>query len=366
MHPIFGYCFLTIFISLCIVSPSAAQTEHQALIWRGFEHKWTYNHRINRLGNFVQFEQGKPMSYHSSASGIGRDSTFFTSHYSFIESPCVFFKEGKVEIKLFGKEKQLLTKTVEVTIPAKDYLQNRNKYVTLINGFDLRAVDRADKIQLLRLNISNARYAPALQELRFEVQVALVVNCQSFECARFNQRATYKLQLNYLIIAADGDDFYASTLGFSRSYPWDKRNEYEGLPKERLMYGFPGGVYPEVALGVKSLALTLDKEHWTLEYHANVEPLSYDAESGIARFDLDLFFKEWQHGMKQHSATPKQSKFSSKRKGWCIVDMDVLLMQFREAKVVHKKHSGQMYWEGMNTPSSGNKALSSTPLQFFD
>lgn len=51
-----------------------AQTENTAVVWRGFEHSWSYNHRINRIGNYVKMVSNDPYGYHASASGLGSDT----------------------------------------------------------------------------------------------------------------------------------------------------------------------------------------------------------------------------------------------------------------------------------------------------
>lgn len=69
---------------------------NKAIIWRGMEHKWTYNHRINRMGNYVSFDGKKGYSLHSSATGLGSDSSFSKTYYTYVESPNLFFKEIEV------------------------------------------------------------------------------------------------------------------------------------------------------------------------------------------------------------------------------------------------------------------------------
>lgn len=337
---------------------------NQAVIWRGFEHSWTYNHRINRLGNYITQNANEVISCHTSASGLGADSTTFTSHYSFVQSPNVSFQAGKVDIKLYGKEKHLITKTIEIAVPAKEGLKNKEQYITMLNGFDLRAVDRADKIQLLRLSVENAEYAPAINEIRFYLRVTLVVNCQSFECSRFDQKTTYNLSVHYLIAAGDTKDLVSTPKMITKDYPWGRKNEYHHVSDKQYIIGKKEEHYNNALLGIKSMALTLDDAHWTVEYHNNITPLIYNKETGRLNFASDLFFKEWQQGMKTMSAKPQHSKFSSKKKGWCVLDVGITMLQFKEAEIVHQKHGGSMFWEGFNAPSSDDKAIYEQPLVY--
>ncbi|MCP4438036.1 MAG: hypothetical protein GY810_03755 [Aureispira sp.] len=357
--------FWRLLLCYCICFNSALFAQNnQAVVWRGFEHSWTYNHRINRLGNYITQNNNKLTSCHASASGLGADSTTFTSHYSFVKSPNVAFQAGKKDIKLYGKEKHLITKIIEIAVPAKEGLKNKDEYITLLNGFDLRAVDRADKIQLLRLSVENAEYAPAVNEIRFYLRVTLVVNCQSFECSRFNQKTTYNLSIHYLIAAGDTEYLTERPKMLTKDYPWGKKDEHHHTSDKRYIIGKKDGEYQNALLGIKSMALTLDDAHWTVEYHNNITPLDYNKETGRLDFAADLFFKEWQQGMKTMSAKPQHSKFSSKKKGWCVLDVGISLLQFKEAEIVHKKHGGSMFWEGFNAPSSDGKAMYEQPLVF--
>lgn len=342
----------------------AQHDTHQTVIWRGFEHSWTYNHRINRLGNYIEMNEDRIRSCHASASGLGADSTYYYSHYTFVESPHVGFHSGVVSIKLYGKEKQLLTKQIEVSVPAPEGLKNKEQYITMLNGFDLMAVERADKIQLLRIAIEDAEYAPAINEIRFYLKVALVVNCQSLECSRFNQKTTYKLDVHYLIAAGDRTDLNATPKMLTKHYPWGRKDEFHHTAEKHYMLGRGGEAYENAALGIKSMALTLDAAHWTVEYHNNVTPLNYNRDVARLDFSLDLFFKEWQQGMKTQSARPGLSKFSSKKKGWCVLDTGIVLLQFKKADILHQKHKGVLYWEGLNATSSSPKAESKKTLNF--
>lgn len=331
--------------------------DNKAVVWRGFQHSWTYNHRINRIGSFVRMQGDTVAVTYCSASGVGADSTYFTNFYSLIEGEDVAFYSGVEPVKLYGKEKQLITKEIEVVVPVPPDFQGKDKYITLLNGFDLQAVGRADKLQLLRLSVEDAWYASALKELHFKLKVAIVVNCQSFECSRFNQKTTYDLQVHYLIIAGNDEDFLATSTVFTKSYPWNRKDEYIAAPEKNLIYG-KNRLYSQATLGIKSIAVTLNEAHWTVQYHCNAGPLSYNAESGTMDFALDLFFKEWLPGMKELSARPQFSKLSSKKRGWCVLDMGVSLLQFEHARIEHHKHSGSMYWPGFNASPNDPRARS--------
>lgn len=350
MNYTFKY-IITLFFLISICDFSAGQSSHQSVIWRGFEHSWTYNHRINRLGNYAKIDKDSIELAHLSASGLGADSTLFTNHYSIVESQTCLFKSGEVSIKLYGKEKQLITKRIEVSVPIDAKFKGFDQFTGLLNGFDIKAVDRADKIQLLRISIEDPEYAPAIEELRFYLNVSLVTNCQSFECSRFNQHATYDLQVFYNVIASKNEDLFVTPKTITKNYSWDRKDEYHHTPEKNYIIGDISGNYVNAFIGIKSLALTLNSAHWTVEYNNNITPLAYNGASGRMDFSTDLFFKEWQQGMKSFSAKPEYSKFSSKKRGWCVLDLGICMIQMKQANIKHLKRSGQMYWPGFNANS---------------
>lgn len=349
-------CCLIVLGCLSMVIKLEAQN-HQAVIWRGFEHSWTYNHRINRVGDYVQRKQDSLLVYHTSASGSGADSTHFTSHYTLIESPAVAFHEGVVNVKLYGKEKQLISKDIEVSIPVPEGFAKQDLYATVLNGFDLKALGRADKIQLLRLSVDDAQYTEASSELRFNLKIAIVVNCQSFECSRFNQKTTYDMNIHYLIITGSDESWAATSQTITKSYPWGKKHELNHLPGKHTIYG-KGGGYANATIGIKSMAITLDAAHWTIEYHNNATPLKYDEKTGRMHFATDLSFKEWHQGMQKMSAKPEHSRFSSRKEGWCVLDVGVVLLQFKTAKIEQGKYKKSMYWMGLNASPDHSDAVS--------
>lgn len=362
------HLFKTLIFCCCCFSLLSAQNtltnaSHKGLIWRGFDHSWTYNHRINRLGNYVCMgDSATPSCCHTSASGLGADSTFFTSYYSLIESPNLAFQEGVLNIKLYGKEKQLLTKTVEVNIPATAATRNQEEYVSLLNGFDIKAMRAADKLKLLRISVEEAYYAPEVDEIRFKIRVSLVVNCQSIECSCFNQKTTYDLDIYYQIIAGNDQDLASTQKNISKHYPWNKKDEQLPQAEESTIRGQKSSLYPKAAVGIKSLAVTLNKAHWTVVYKANITPINYQVDKGKLNISTNLFFQEWVQGMKRMSAYPKHSQFSSKKKGWAILDMEVALIQMADAKVKHGKTSGSSFWKGKNASPDHPNACIRKPI----
>lgn len=332
------------------------QPYNKAYIWRGFQHQWTYNHRCARLGDYVQYNSGTPISVHASATGIGADSTYYSSYYTYLASPDVVFQEGDTMIRIHAREKQLIEKTVPVSIPAAAWMSGKTDYVTLLNGFDLRSDHAADKIQLLRFALEDGQYEPISHTINFTAKISIVLNCQSVECPEFSNLVEYDLDIHYLIIGLNKGDAAATSQYFTRSYSWDKKEELNELPEEKKITGDVFPVFPKATVGIKAFSFVLNEAHWMLAMNSALTPIAYNPATGNMRLSVDLLFKEWQEGMKESDAAPDKSKFSEKRKGWAVMDMDAVQLQFRSATIVYGQHSGHMFWRNSIGTVNGNGA----------
>ncbi len=352
--------------SICSCVALFSQQLHsynKAIIWRGFQHQWTYNHRCSRLGDYVQFNSGTPISVHTSATGIGADSTYFSSYYTYVASPDVVFKEGDTTIKIHTKEKRLIEKTIGFSVNADKWLQGKTDYITLINGFDLRSDHAADKIQLLRFSIEDGEYDSVTNEIHFNANISLVLNCQSIECPELNNKVIYDLDIHYLIVGLNKGEAAATEQFFTRSYSWDKKEELDEQPEKKIITGDVFPSFAQATVGIKSFSFALNEAHWMLAMNNNINPFDYDSTSSRMKLSVDLLFKEWQEGMKGSDAAPKQSKFSSKRKGWAVMDIDAVLLQLKTAKIIYGKHQGQMFWRNSIGTPYGNNAKQISDIQ---
>ena len=187
-------------------SPPTLESYNRALIWRGFEHRWTYNHRINRIGSSVSIDNGEGYCRHYSATGLGSDSTFAKTHYTYVESPNVVFKETEIKILVNGKEGDLLSKTAKVYLDLDDWMQGKSHYDVLVNGFEVKSMIKADQLQLLRFLVEDPAYTPETQQLYLQANFNLVTNCRTLECELFKNQTAYELTLHLLIIGFEEDE----------------------------------------------------------------------------------------------------------------------------------------------------------------
>lgn len=340
------------------------KSNDKALIWRGFEHKWTYNHRVNRIGSFVCNSPDKYCVNYTSATGVGADSTFFTTHYSKVETSSAKFLAVERKVLLAGKEGKLATQTLEIAIPAPVGFERLDKYITLLNGFDIQALKRADKLQSLRIHVDDGEYIPELNEIHFKLHVSLVANCQSIECARFNHKSSYDISVHVLLVAGNDESFQSSSQLFSRDYPWGRREEVHPSPIKSWIRANFHDPYDYATIAMKTVYLTLNQEHWILEWKHFVNPLNYDTETGEMAFSLNLFFKEWAFAMKRFSAVPEQSRYSSRKAGWAAINANVILLQFKDARISHHKHEGALFWNGKNEIAKTEECQSVLKVDF--
>ncbi len=349
--------FLGFFLLLGFSGTAQLQPYNKAMIWRGFTHKWTYNHRCNRIGDYVVYNDGKPQSVHVSATGLGQDSTYFKSYYTYIETPDVAFKEGKISVKIENKEKQLTEGSVLVSIPADEWMRDKGNYESLINGFDLRSDEAADKIQLMRLSIEDPNYLPNTKELQFTVHFNLVLDCQSVECPSSDNKVNYTLDVYYLLMGLEEYNTNSTEKFFTRSYSWDKKADVNERPEEKMIDGIAMPIFNYATVGIKAFSVVLNKAHWLLQFNNSFTPIKYDPQTGDMKLSVDLLFKEWQEGMKGNLVMPKQSKFAEKRKGWVVMDSDALLLQMKEAEINYMKRHGRMFWRGYNKKPERDDAV---------
>ena len=73
-------------------------------VWQGFSHYWTYNHRLNRLGDFIAQSSGEENKactlMHTAATGLGKDSATFQSRFAIVIAPDISFFAGKINFHL--------------------------------------------------------------------------------------------------------------------------------------------------------------------------------------------------------------------------------------------------------------------------
>ncbi|BDS11297.1 hypothetical protein [Aureispira anguillae] len=349
---------LSFFISTTTpLSAQKLQPYNKALIWRGFEHKWTYNHRINRIGSLVSMQKDQGYCIHYSATGLGSDSTFATTYYSYVEAPNVYFKETEVKILVNGNEGDLLTKAENIYLDLDEWMQNKAHYDVLVNGFEVKSMIKSDQLQLLQFLVEDPQYTKETQQIYLTANFNLVTNCRTLECELFKDKTAYELTLHLLILGFDEDVAEVRNSYTTRNYAWDTSVEVEELSKKLTISGQKDH-YPAACLGIKGLGIVLNEEHWLLELNNYVTPLSYNPQNGQMDSHINMKVVAWNNGMENFSVAPFKAEFAKRKSGFAMLDTNPSLIQFSNAKIKHGKSTTSLYWKGQNKSAEAPEAES--------
>jgi hypothetical protein len=365
--------FLSITPCLNLFSQSVKDTLYAdaAVLWRGFTHEWSYNHRLNRLGSYIENPldfTGFPFTAtlcHTSATGLGPDVGTFSGYYSYLAANGVSIQTGKKEIRFSGNLGDMHTASFEVLVDAKKDYTIADQHTVVINGFDILSERRSDKLQMFRLSVTEGNYIPATGQIRFTIDAAFLVRCQSIECSVLSDKFEYTITIAYLIFSASAQHLFASEQSSHRVYNWDKHAETQGaLATENNIQGIGNNLYPSAALAFKSINITLDRPHWFISWHSAINPIRYDALQGSYRYELDLLFKQWKSDMKKGSVFPSKSKFSIKRNGWAAIDGTVVMLQLSDGFVLNSHNNGAFKWTGKNQSANSDTAVNTQEIVF--
>ncbi len=320
--------------------------EDAILLWRGFYHEWDErNHRMNRLGSYIDDIDcsSSPCTgtlVHAASSGLDSDQSNYSIYYSKVAANDVGMKAGEVEFVLDGEENGVIHVTREIQVTATGNLQGRDKYLVLLNGFDLCATDEAKKPITFYVHLRDEHYDPDTGTINFFLDLWLSVDCdtaEGIECKRNHEDVTYDVMVGYVVFAGD-ESVYFTRKEFSRYYEWEKTEIIEMDPIVGSITGDTKITYPEATVGFKKILFDLenlggmkvnDEGHWFIEWDMVVRRTGYSGSTGVADLSVELMFK-------QHNG---YVLFSYRNAGNAFANVEVALIQFRDAKISHNKTS---------------------------
>lgn len=169
--------------------PDTPIAGHSALIWQGFQHAWTYNHRLNRFGSYA-LQAGampgcdQPLVVHTAASGTGGDSADFAEFATWVaDAQGVAFQSGVAETVLECQRGDPEPFVVRIEdLPLAPQLQGRDVMTVVINGFDLIATEHAEKLMTLDIEVTEPVVYDGGSRARFQIFGGLCFDCRSSEC----------------------------------------------------------------------------------------------------------------------------------------------------------------------------------------
>lgn len=347
-------------------APLQASPVQNAYIWQGFEHNWTYNHRLNRLGDYiVQADKGAEAQLcHTAATGLGADKGTYTSYYTALQSPSIWRKGGLVELHFTGTEADYHAEYLEIVVSLPPSMNaDSTHWTAILNGFDIVSNEGADKLQYFHLAVSEAMYIPNEQAIRFCVDAALVVNCRSLECHWFSHSYDYTLTMSYLLLADAKNNFQTTSYTTNIAHQWNSTTELSPKPYSNKIQGAKNEQFNTATIAFQSVSLNLDMEHWFLNWHAFLNNYHYAPSSGVFGYQAHFLFKQWDARMKKHSAYPNLSRFSMKKGGNANWQYTACLLQCRDATLLQHQIHGACEWQGNNNTANSTAAVQVHPIK---
>jgi hypothetical protein len=321
--------------------------DQTTLLWRGFQHKWSYNHRLQRLADYARTtscdsQRCYTQMLHGGASGAQPDRMRFRSYATLVSANGVRFYTGKLTRILEGRQGEDLKFSQELTLPCSDSLPARqDRYTVVLNGFEVLALDKPRQIKQLNVGVTDGYYEPQDSAVRFEVSGGAHFDCTLLDCGLVPKTVRYQLTVHYLVIAGD-DGYGVRKAVLPRRYFWDNRLEYRASVANIPLQGDTSRAYQLAVPAFKRLSLTLDRAQNFVEWNWALPDLKYDPKSHRAQVYLDCLFKQWSEGMKDEAAYRKHARFAGKKPGLADFQLELALLQFTDACVKHETIRGEV------------------------
>ena len=367
---LFSYCYESPPSHTAPVENTDTRLTSQTMIWQGFRHGWTYNHRLHRLGDFVRIDTRsdstiKAEHYHTAATGFGQDVATFTSYYTFAHLNGIESMQDKISLQLAGKRGTVAADTHTVRIPLPASSSGQKKVIAFLNGFDLYTSQNAFKIESLNIELVDAEIDPSSGEIAVSLTGAIQMDCRSIECKKFDTDYSYTMTVHFVVLVG-GRSVRSNSRQFTERYTWDKFDELQIPVRSHTLTGVPDPTLKHAFLAFRRLSVDLDGEHWFIDWNTFLVPDTYEAERGEYRFRLGLMLREWRKGMKFQSAQPTESLFSLRGGGAGEILADVMVVQFKEGCVAHDSIRGQIDWKRREKKHDSSQSILRQALRWND
>ena len=323
-------------------APKVQQAD-TVLLWGGFHHRWTYNHRINRSGDWWTVPACADGScaaeqVHAAASGSGQDRATFQGFGSALAGPGLTARYGSVSLWLDGAEGEEIHDRGCVSLPA-----DTPPGPVLLRGYDLDAVESADSLWGLSVAVSREG-----QQVCAEGTVRM--DCRTPECGR-ERLTTYVLDVPFVV--ASGPDLKVEQQSLSQHQLWqanDLRDEPDpgtGLQHLDLT------VLPDhaAAMGMSAFSITLDEALHTRGMDLALRPAAGGASADTLPVDVDLFYVQWGP---VEIAPLTVAQFA--HAGEATLTADLVLLQVPGGCTGTAQTSGSLFWPGKLADASVSTA----------
>jgi len=329
-------------------------------LWQGFELGWGYNHRINRIGSTLeQSVDGCPHDggeadklctvkwRNTGASGTGPDTAGTRTYLELVSAQGVGFSTVTQELIITGKEDTDLTAEMVVEVPLSAMSARMPHHVAVLNGFDLLALDSADKFMDFELAVGE----PTIEGEIAKVPVTAKgqFSCSSPECPMTDE-VDYSIQVAVLVVSGTPESLETSVITTTAEYDWDSSAELdESVHNQALSYEPPERTR---ALAFQSFKIDLDRELHMLQFGMHV--------SGNP--EMDLRFKNWRKGMKNEA--PPGSYTAYREEGGAKWEANVIALDFAKASLVPLSEDGQIKWRGWGRDANSDEAVIDGELKY--
>ena len=355
------------------------------VVWQGFTHAWTHNHRWNRFGDWVE-EIDYCLSgdrcfglAHSAASGTSGDVADFRSDHVEVTAPGVGFGQVQDEVvvdDLFGEE-HIWTRVGLARIQLEELpewqaasLRDRDGYLAFLNGWDLFSEQGwpAAKPIDLALEVDPPHYREDEDLLEVEYRVFLRMGCSTEECSPDDSSFRYRVRPTIAVIAWDGEQVVpGQRLRIGHTFAWE-------APPNSLGHGstpgaleleldpITGSFETQLGEGVRFVA----QQRLILHLFQEVEGLAFADQHMVewrsrfgvepsgrsASFEVELMFKNWTEGMSRYQT------FAYKDIGAARMTTDLVLVELRAgARVTRGQWTGSHPWNGAGRSAAGDDAV---------
>lgn len=347
-------------LCLLVLISSSSIAQSTISVWQGFSHKWTYNHRVNRLGDYISNPKSNQAAVvHTAASGLGKDSVYFTAYYASIQPKNIDCFSGKTSFVFKGREGvgKVIRKTILIYPDSSK--SGIDKFVSILNGFDLISKSDADKFVTFSIKINSPVYDKTTNELKFDIEAQLKMDCSSLECSWWQQTFEYSLDIYYLIFSGRENDLSAREMAYNRDIVWNTSTETAAVPLEKsvsIAAGFNNGIF-----AYQQFELKLNDEHHFADYENAITTTMINPTNQSATCIMQLFFSNWKNNMRKSPASGGQSFFAYAKKGSAAINGVLQFIQFN-GDVEYGKKEGALFWEGKNKLPIHEDAVKTIPL----
>ena len=319
-------------------------------VWQGFEHHWTYNHRLNRMGNYLLSTDEGYEVVHSAATGTGPDIGTFTARYAKLHVDGLHHLTDTAVLLLPGREKRYINSERWITVSVPDHLRGHG-FDVVLNGFEALSRKKAEKPNMLRMGVDSI--ARDGDRLRFRVSVEAIFNCNSLECPWLSNKVDYEFVIGYLVLAHSGLES-ASDLESAQVH-WSRQRR--GRIPEAVSLRHAGYGNDLNFTAFRSISIELNRAHYFISIGWSLLP------DQKAKF----LFAQYAPGMKRGSAYPGFSRFSVYRRGYATFRTRLAHIGFGAAVPLveyRSVSSATGKWRGRNTSSVTEDAVQRLQLEF--